>query len=189
MSNKDLQEIVNDYLGIFPGEQEKLGLLKRQLRDNEVLNSRKNFNGHITAGGIVFSPDNKRVLLVHHRIFNKWFQPAGHWDPEDADPLEAARREVVEETGVHLAKYLSIFKDQPLVPIDIDTHAIPENSNKHEAAHYHHDFRYVFVAQDENLSYQEAEVDGAVWLSVDDPQVEHIRDVIEKVRRLKLIPS
>lgn len=31
-----------------------------------------------------------------------------------------------------------------MIPIDIDTHPIPDNPKKQEPSHFHHDFRYVF---------------------------------------------
>jgi len=32
-----------------------------------------------------------------------------------------------------------------MIPIDIDTHYIPENKKKDERQHFHHDFRYIFI--------------------------------------------
>ena len=31
--------------------------------------------GHVTASGWVVSPKRDRVLLMHHRKLNRWFQP------------------------------------------------------------------------------------------------------------------
>ena len=59
--------------------------------------------GHITSSGLVLARDGESVLLVHHRRLDRWLLPGGHVEPEDAAIEEAARREVVEETGVALA--------------------------------------------------------------------------------------
>ena len=56
--------------------------------------------GHFTASGFVVSPDGSSLLLIHHRRLDRWLQPGGHIDPEDASPIAAAAREVTEETGV-----------------------------------------------------------------------------------------
>src|SRR5438309_7839913 len=63
--------------------------------------SRHQFHsGHITCTGLVLAPDGERLLLVHHRRLDRWLLPGGHVEAEDAEIWDAARREVVEETGV-----------------------------------------------------------------------------------------
>jgi 8-oxo-dGTP pyrophosphatase MutT (NUDIX family) len=182
-----LADILKKYLEQFPEEQAGLSLLKAQVKDQEALNDRRNFRGHITAGGIVLSKHHDKVLLIHHKIFNKWFQPAGHWDASDSDPLAAARREVTEETKVSIGTYLPVLPASPLVPLDIDTHPIPSNPAKSEAAHFHHDFRYVFIAENMELEYQAAEVYAAKWFDLKDPAVTHVKRCLGKLTRLNLI--
>src|SRR5690242_14584739 len=65
--------------------------------------SRNQFEpGHITCTGLVFSPDGDEILIVHHRRLDRWLLPGGHVEPEDVEIWDAARREVVEETGAEL---------------------------------------------------------------------------------------
>ena len=47
----------------------------------------------------VFSDD--KVLLIFHKKLNRWLPPGGHIDPNEM-PCEAAKREVLEETGVEI---------------------------------------------------------------------------------------
>ena len=54
---------------------------------------------HFCASVFVINPKNKKILLVHHKKFNKWVQPGGHIEDNET-PEEAALREVYEETGV-----------------------------------------------------------------------------------------
>lgn len=54
---------------------------------------------HFCASVFVVNPENKKMLLVKHKKFNKWVQPGGHIE-DDETPEEAALREVYEETGI-----------------------------------------------------------------------------------------
>ena len=54
---------------------------------------------HFCASVFVINPENKKILLVHHKKFNKWVQPGGHIEDNEI-PEETALREVYEETGV-----------------------------------------------------------------------------------------
>src|SRR6476659_4087444 len=56
--------------------------------------------GPFTASAFVLSPDRRRLLVVFHRKLGRWLQPGGHIEPSDASIVDAARREVEEETGV-----------------------------------------------------------------------------------------
>ena len=80
-------------------------------------------------------------------------------------PPEAARREVLEETGIALGEA------EPM-PIDIDSHEIPANQKKNESGHTHHDFRFAFAVDRTKfaLALQENEVADADWIGLDDPR-------------------
>lgn len=53
----------------------------------------------------VYLFDNQKVLLLHHPKLQKWLPPGGHVEPNETPP-EAARREVLEETGLEFEFYL-----------------------------------------------------------------------------------
>ena len=75
----------------------------RLLEQGRAALDRRNYEpGHVTASGIVFSPDRAAMLLVYHRRLERWLQPGGHIDLDDDSVMEAAAREVLEETGVEL---------------------------------------------------------------------------------------
>jgi ADP-ribose pyrophosphatase YjhB (NUDIX family) len=71
---------------------------------------------HFTVA--VFVVHAGRVLLHYHRKLRRWLPPGGHIEDNEL-PDEAARREVLEETGVHIrlvgARGLPIVKPQQLV--------------------------------------------------------------------------
>lgn len=184
-----VQELVNDYLTVFPDEAEKLRLLQERLRRDEQFNHRKSFSGHGTGGAIVLSPDRTKVLMIHHKSLDMWLQPGGHWDPEDPNPWTVAQREAEEETGVTIAETLHIDVDRPYIPLDIESHHIPANDAKHEPEHYHHDMRYAFVAASEAVTPEESEITEAAWIPVDseDDRLNSIWECLAKLRQFKLI--
>lgn len=54
---------------------------------------------HFCASVFIVNPANYKILLVHHKKFNKWVQPGGHIEDNETFE-EAALREAFEETGV-----------------------------------------------------------------------------------------
>jgi 8-oxo-dGTP pyrophosphatase MutT (NUDIX family) len=94
--------------------------------------------GHITCTGLVVDPDAERILLVHHRRLDRWLLPGGHVEPGDAAVWDAARREVVEETGAVLAA------DGIPTLVNVDVHGIPGRAA--EPYHQHHDLVFRFQA-------------------------------------------
>ena len=184
-----VREIVDDYVTVFPDEITKLGILRERLKVDEQFNHRKSFSGHGTAGAIVLSPDLKKVLLIHHNFLGKWLQPGGHWDPEDPNPWTVALREAEEEASVVMDRQLNIDPDRPHIPVDIDSHHIPANAKKEEPEHYHHDFRYAFVAASEDIQLQELEVSGAEWIPIDaeDSRLVEVWPSLVKLREFGLI--
>lgn len=96
--------------------------------------------GHFTASGYVLSPDACSVLLIYHRRLARWLQPGGHVETADATTVDAARREVHEETGVHPER-LEWVEERLL---DVDVHPIPASASV--AAHEHFDLRFLFRA-------------------------------------------
>jgi 8-oxo-dGTP pyrophosphatase MutT (NUDIX family) len=57
------------------------------------------------AGLILFSSDLSCTLLVHDTRSGKWGFPKGHREPEDANDLQTAIREVWEETGLTVSDF------------------------------------------------------------------------------------
>jgi 8-oxo-dGTP pyrophosphatase MutT (NUDIX family) len=132
--------------------------------------SRQNLDpGHFTASAFVLSPDRRRVLLVHHRKLGRWLQPGGHIEATDVDLAAAARREVLEETGIDtLAPPVIVAPLGSVAPpcaiFDVDIHVIPANPK--DGAHLHFDVRYAFVAGGDHLDAS-PEVLGARWVDLD----------------------
>lgn len=110
--------------------------------------------GHITCTGLVLAPDGDRLLLVHHRRLNRWLLPGGHIESDDLEIWDAARREVIEETGAVLAP-----NPAPLLA-GLDVHGIP--AGKGEPYHLHHDILFHFRATADSLQVSE-ESHSVAW--------------------------
>lgn len=113
--------------------------------------------GHITASGLVLSPDRRHVLLVYHRRLGRWLQPGGHVEMSDAHVAAAAMREVFEETGV-----VTRHDEEPEV-VGVNVHEIPASGG--EPAHLHHDVVWRFVAANVQLG-STREHQRTVWCGI-----------------------
>lgn len=61
---------------------------------------REHAPGHITASAVVFSHDEREVLLTLHPRVGRWIQLGGHCEEFDESVPAAALREAVEESGI-----------------------------------------------------------------------------------------
>jgi 8-oxo-dGTP pyrophosphatase MutT (NUDIX family) len=133
--------------------------------------------GHFTASAFVLSPDRRRLLVVFHRKLGRWLQPGGHIEPTDVSIVDAARREVEEETGVRgtIAVSDGVF--------DIDVHEIP--ARRDEAAHEHFDLRVLLVAPEVAVVAND-EVEAVRWADLTEiPALGTDESVLRAVRKLE----
>lgn len=162
--------ILSNYLKLFPEEKERQKILTNYVEthnDNEIIDW-NNFNGHIVTGGFIYAIKENKFLVLHHKDLDMYLYPGGHVDNTDKNPLEASLREVHEETGLEELRELTICNN-PLVPIDIDTHKVPYNKRLNLPEHYHFDFRYLFVIDKiENIKIDTEEASDYKWVDIKD---------------------
>jgi 8-oxo-dGTP pyrophosphatase MutT (NUDIX family) len=146
MTDSRLVSLRSGLLAHQPADDREAGYLESMLAlldsSGDAL-SRFHFDpGHFTASGFVVSPDRLSLLLVHHAKLEKWLQPGGHVETDDADVESAARREVVEEAGLSDLESLGL--------LDVDIHRFPKRGD--EPAHDHLDVRFGYVAGSTEVS-------------------------------------
>lgn len=165
------------YLRANPAEIDILDPISSLLVQGSSLTSRNSFPAHITASGIVLREGSMPV--VKHGKLDKWLQPGGHIEPGER-PIQAALREVSEETG--LTSAVHPWHYQHPFPIDIDVHEIPENDDKHEPAHLHVDFRY-FLTIGTRINPPELEWKYENFAKI---ELEHTRRFTSKIKEATL---
>lgn len=139
--------------------------------------------GHVTGSAIVLDQSGDHVLLVWHAALRRYLQPGGHSEPGDASPLDTAVRETAEETGVRVA--------EPGTLIHVDVHAIPALGV--EAAHRHHDLRFMFTAPLEAAPPLPPGGRSAGWALVNELEAYEVdpsfRRALQRARRSWLLDS
>ena len=160
--------ILDEYLKVFPNEKERQSIFLQFLEENnndEIIDW-NNFNGHIVASGFVYSKENNKFLVLYHNDMKMFLYPGGHIDRNDIDPLETAKREVKEETGLNDLKLCKVSNNE-LIPIDIDTHIISYNERLNLPEHYHFDIRYLFIVDNiSEINIDLEELSSYKWISV-----------------------
>jgi 8-oxo-dGTP pyrophosphatase MutT (NUDIX family) len=103
--------------------------------------NRELWPAHVTGSTWVVNHDRSKVLVLHHRKHDQWFQPGGHADG-DSDILRVALRETTEETGLDQAD-IRLVDDSIF---DIDIHIIPAMGQ--DPQHEHIDIRFLVEIDD-----------------------------------------
>lgn len=86
-------------------------------------------------------------------------QPGGHLEPTDTTLINAAVRELTEETGIDPAEVVPASQ----TPVYIEYGRVPARPQKGEPEHYHLDIGFAFVTSADMGLIQESEVTGAAW--------------------------
>lgn len=173
-----VRDTLDAYLAEHPRDRDRLSLLTEVLdAAGDTITSRKEFRGHVTAGAVLLRPDG-RVLQIEHKALRKWLLP-GHAEDTDTCLLDAALRELAEETGIDPGQ----VEPDSGVPLDIDVHPIPANDAKGEAEHRHFDFRFLFRTAADTVELQEDEVTNYGWMFADTLTAEPLRSRVVAAAR------
>lgn len=133
-------------------------------------------NRHMVASVIVISKFNNewKVLMIKHKKLMKWVVPGGHIELNET-PIDAAKREVLEETALEKINFLSFMHKKiddfenvkwELPPEFCFIEKIPKNSK--EESHEHIDYIYVAIVNSCDVKLNSNEADDIKWFSVDE---------------------
>ncbi len=137
---------------------------------------------HVTGSAWVVNPDRSRVLMLHHRKHDQWFQPGGHADGE-ADIAAVALRETSEESGI-APEHIRLVNARIF---DLDIHRIP--AGQQGPAHEHVDVRFLVEIDDRQPVPGNDESHEVRWVPLG--QVSRFNNnrstfrMVEKTRRLR----
>ncbi len=114
------------------------------------------------ASAFVVNPIDKKILLCHHKTFNRWVQPGGHIEKGEI-PEETALRETYEETGVRIKLIGDRFprEDDFLRPLGIQ-------KNRGKDGSLHVDITYVGIPLTIDDVITDDEIDRSAWFSMDE---------------------
>lgn len=125
----------------FPSDADRIDLDGAERRVKELAAGKS--PDHITASALVVDPRSRSLLLVWHDTLGQWLQPGGHVESADLSLIDAAKRELLEETSIEPS--FLVFPFTRDCPFDVDVHFI-HNEHRHRP-HFHIDFRFVFYAE------------------------------------------
>jgi 8-oxo-dGTP pyrophosphatase MutT (NUDIX family) len=141
---------------------------------------------HFCSSVIILSTSvPAKALLIHHKKFNAWMEPGGHMRP-DENPVEAAIREVQEETGLDVTDYFDAgtkLDDRATLvprPAYIAEEGIDEQT--HEPAHHHIDLIYSIRIPEQPVKNEESKSHDIGWFTLEQmsqlPMLENVRVLI-----------
>ena len=131
----------------------------------------------------------KKVLLVHHKKYDKWIQPGGHIEKFEK-PIEAAIREVKEETGLNidfLKTYLEQTKDGVTKFLQVPDFFLEQKipAYKDQPEHFHLDMQYVIEVEEQILKHNISESHGIAWFTKEEalklPIHEDTKQILKKL--------
>jgi len=144
---------------------------------------------HYTATVFIISEDKPRkFLLTYHKKFDKWMPPGGHIE-EMENPLEAAIREVEEETGVNIEPFLEKADtiDDRAKSLPMPTFFLEEKIDAYgdQPEHYHLDFVYVVEFKRQDIKQIDSGLYQAAWFDQEEMEklamLANVRDEIKTI--------
>lgn len=130
---------------------------------------------HATASCVVFDATLTQTLLVYHRKGRFWVQPGGHLEDGDESIVDAALRELREETGIRAAR--------PAAPLayDLDHHGL---SSRFGRCASHYDIGIAVIVDPDAALTVSDESEDVRWWPVDALPAEVPEQLVPRLRGL-----
>jgi len=182
MHRNELLQLLSQYRTTNVAESGNLNHTRLFITQHEDCFNTHLLPGHVTGSAWVVNQNYDRVLMLHHKKLNKWFQPGGHAD-SDHDIRRVALREVSEETGLDPSDINLVSE----AIFDIDIHSVPDY--KGMPSHKHYDIRFLIQVDDSIVIPGNDESYDILWVELHDTQ--HFNHnlstyrMMEKTRRLR----
>ena len=146
---------------------------------------------HYTSTVVVISDTvPAKALLQHHRKYDRWMPPGGHQESHE-NPVQAAIRETLEETGVDISALIT-----PIIPLDDRVNTLPlPNSLLEESipphgdqpAHYHLDQVYVVKVPEQTVQHNHAESHDIGWFTLEETEQLNTFENVHMILRKELV--
>lgn len=181
MHRQEVLQLLNQHKTRFMDEQAFIARARHFIETHEDIFYRELWPAHVTGSAWVVNPTREKVLLLHHRKLNQWFQPGGHADG-DHDIVRVALKETSEETGLDMS---AIKLVSPAI-FDVDIHSIPPM--KGMPRHEHIDIRFLVEIDDRIPVPGNDESHDILWAALN--HASHFNNnrstyrMVEKTRRL-----
>jgi len=159
MHRQELLQLLKQYRPRFMDEMAFVRRSVDYIEQHEDCFYRELMPAHVTGSAWVVNPDRSRVLMMHHKKLNQWFQPGGHADG-DADIVRVALKETEEETGIN-AEHIKLVDGSIF---DVDIHTIAPYGNDPE--HRHIDVRFLLEVDDSLAVPGNDESHDVLWIDL-----------------------
>lgn len=138
------------------------------------MNDIKKMIKHFTTSTFIInnSSHQLKILLIHHKKFDKWMVPGGHIEPFE-NPIEATIRETKEETGLDIQFFSFLHAKHEVndaewvLPAEYFYQQLIPATSKEEA-HYHLDFAYLAFGNDKKFTFNSNETKDIKWITIEE---------------------
>lgn len=132
----------------------------------------------------------RRALLLHHRAYDRWQPPGGHRRPHE-NAIEAAIREVREETGIDITgNFMPVrILDDRASALPLPRYLLEETieAREDQPAHFHLDMVYVIEVPRQKAVNSEDEAHEIGWFAEDELQdlkmFDNVRTTLKEIFR------